>query len=58
MRAIFQLARELLVAANKRMEAQMNSDPRVAAKRYAASDWVRLSVEHYKLPVWTAAKCA
>ena len=58
MRAVFQLARELLLAANKRMEAQMNSDPRVAEKRYAAGDWVRLSVEHYKLPVWTAAKCA
>ena len=55
MRAMHQLAREQMMQAKLRMAATENANRPVHT--YTEGDYVRLSLEHLKLPVWAVAKC-
>ena len=55
MTAIHQVAREQMVQAKLRMAAAENNGRHDAS--YQPGDFVRISLEHMQLPVWTVAKC-
>ena len=55
MTAIHQVAREQMMQAKLRMAAAENNGRHDAS--YQPGDFVRISLEHMQLPVWTVAKC-
>lgn len=55
MRAIHQLAREQMLQANVRMEAECNASR--PQRQFQVGDYVKLKLDHIQLPVWTVSKC-